>query len=122
MTESKLGDTFPDFQFHISGYKVPYPKDRNKLSGGIIVFIRDDTPCKNLDVIIPEDIEALFSEINLSHTTWLFCGCYLPPSQNDVYFYQNLSSCLDLFSKRYTDFFLAGDFNSDKQKLYYQNL
>ena len=39
---------------------------------------------------------------------------YHPPSQNDAYFYQNLSNWLDLFSKKYTNFFLAGDFNSEE--------
>ena len=34
VTESKLHDTFLDSQFHISGYKVPFRKDRNKLGGG----------------------------------------------------------------------------------------
>ena len=114
VTESKIDDMFPDFRFHIPGYKVPFRKDRSKLGGGIIVFVRDDIPCKKLDVRIPEDIEALFLEINLRHTKWLFCGCYHPPSQNDAYFYQNLSNCLDLFSKKYTNFFLAGDFNSEE--------
>ena len=60
---------------------MPFRKDRNKLGGGIIVFARDDIPRKKLDVRIPEDIEALFLEINLRHTKWLFCGCYHPPSQ-----------------------------------------
>ena len=59
-------------------------------------------------------MEALFLEINLRHTKWLFCGCYHAPSKNDAYFYQNLSNCLDLFSKKYTNFFLAGDFNSEE--------
>ena len=43
----------------------------------------------------------------------MFLGCYHPPSQNDAYFSQNLSNCLDLFSNKYTNFFLAGDFNSE---------
>ena len=113
VAESKLDDTFLDSQFHIPEYKVPFRKDRNKL-GGIIVFVRNDMPCKKLDVRIPEDIKALFLEINLRHTKWLFCECYHPPFQNDAYFYQNLSYCLDLFSKKYTNFFLAGDFNSEE--------
>ena len=46
VTESKLDDTFPDFQFHVPGYKVPFCKDRNKLGGGIIVFGKDDIPYK----------------------------------------------------------------------------
>ena len=82
--------------------------------GGVIVFVRDDIPYKKLDVRIPEDIEALFLEINLSYTKWLFCGFYHPPSQNDAYFYQDLSNCLDLFSKKSTNFFLADDFNSEE--------
>ena len=101
--ESKLDDTFPDSQFHIPGYKVHFRKDRNKLVRGIIVFVRDDIPCKKIDVRTPEGIEALFLEINLRHTKWLLCGCYHPPSQNDAYFYQNLSNCLDLFSNKYTN-------------------
>ena len=64
VTESKLDNTFPDSQFHIPGYKVTL----NKLGGGIIVFVRDDIPCKKIDVEIPEDIEALFLEINLRQT------------------------------------------------------
>ena len=32
---SKLDDAFPDSQFHIPGYKVPFCKDRNKLGGKI---------------------------------------------------------------------------------------
>ena len=82
--------------------------------GGIIVFVRDDIPCKKLDVRIPEDIKALFLEINLSYTKWLFCGFYHPRSQNDAYFYQSLSNYLDLISKKSTNFFLAGDFNSEE--------
>ena len=68
VTESKLDDTFPDSQFHIPGYKykVHFRKGRNKLGGGITVFVRNDIPCKKSDVRIPEDIEALFLEINLT--------------------------------------------------------
>ena len=34
VTESKLDDMFPDSQFHIPRYNVPFRKDRNKLGGG----------------------------------------------------------------------------------------
>ena len=80
VTESKVDDTFPDFQFHIPEYKVPFRKDKNNLDGEITDFARDDIPCKKLDVKIQEDIEALFLEINLKHTEWLFFGWYHPAS------------------------------------------
>ena len=34
VTKSKLDDAFPDSHFHIPGYKVPSPKDKNKLGVG----------------------------------------------------------------------------------------
>ena len=51
VTESKLVNMFPDSQFHIPGYKVPFRKVRNKLGGGIMVFVRDDIPCKKLAIV-----------------------------------------------------------------------
>ena len=36
VTESKLDDTFPDSQFHIPGYNVPFRKDMNKLGGELL--------------------------------------------------------------------------------------
>ena len=98
VTEIKLDDTFPNSQFHMPGYKIPFCKDRNKLGGGIIAFVRDDIPC----------IEAQFLEISLRHTKSLFYGCSHPRSQNDAYFYQNLSNCLDLFPKKYIHKILSG--------------
>ena len=74
ITESKLDDTFPDSQFHIPGYEVPFRKDRNKLGRIIIVFVRDDIPCKKLDVRIPE---ALFLEIHLRQIKCLFSGAIM---------------------------------------------
>ena len=114
LTRNKLVDTFPGFEFHIPGHKVPFRKDKKKLGGRIKVFLRADIPCKKLNARIPEDVEALFLEINLRHTKWLFFGCHHPCSQNDGYFNQNLSNSLDLLSKKYTKFFLAGDFNSEE--------
>ena len=51
ITESKLDHTFPDLSFRISGYNKPFRKDRNRNGGGILVFIRDDIPCKELQII-----------------------------------------------------------------------
>ena len=51
ITESKLDHTFPDSSFRVSGYNKPFRKDRNRNGGGILVFIRDDIPCKELQII-----------------------------------------------------------------------
>ena len=80
LTRNKLVDTFPGFEFHIPGHKVPFRKDKKKLGGRTKVFLRADIRCKKLNARIPEDVEALFLEINLRHTKWLFFGCHHPRS------------------------------------------
>ena len=109
VTESKLDHTFPDWSFRISGYNKPFRKDRNKNGGGILVFIRDDTPCKELHIIFFNEFEVLFIEINLSHSKWLFVACYHTPSQNNDF--RKLSNQIDFYSKTYDNIFFAGDFN-----------
>ena len=37
ISESKLDDTFPDEQFHISGFKI-FRCDRNRYGGGLILY------------------------------------------------------------------------------------
>ena len=46
-------------------------------------------------------------------TKWLIVGCYHPPSQNDNYFFYNLSKALDSLNSNYEKFLLVGDFNSE---------
>ena len=56
ITESKLDHTFPDSSFRISGYNKPFRKDRNRNGGGILVFIRGDMPCKELQINFFNDL------------------------------------------------------------------
>ena len=111
IAESKLDHTFPDSSFRISGYNKPFRKDRNRNGGGILVFIRDDILCIELQINFFNEFEAFFVEINRSHSKWLFVACYHPPSQNDDLFVRKLSNQIDFCSKTYDNFFIAGDFN-----------
>ena len=116
ITESKLDHTFLDSSFRISGYNTPLRKDRNRNGGGILIFIKDDIPCKELQINFFNEFEVLFIEINLSHSKWLFVDCYHPSSQNDDLFFRNLSNQIDFYSKTYDNFFIAGDFNCQETK------
>ena len=101
ITESKLDHTFRDSSFRISGYNKPFRKNRNRNSGGILVFIRDDIPCKDLQKNFFNEFEVLFIDTNLSHYKRLFVACYQPPSQNDDLFFRKLSNQLDFYSETY---------------------
>ena len=46
VTETKLDSSFPSGQFLIDGFAKPFPRDRNKTGGDVIIFIRDDIPSK----------------------------------------------------------------------------
>ena len=48
ISETKLDDSFPAGQFKIPGFASPFRLDRNQNGGGIIVFVREDTPVKYL--------------------------------------------------------------------------
>ena len=78
--------------------------DRNRYSGRVIVYIRDDIPSKQL--------KSTFIEVNLRKTKWLTFGTYCPPSQPLEYFFKHVGCTLDAYRQTYEKFFLAGDFNT----------
>ena len=79
--ETKLDETYPVSQFHIDGYSMPFRLDRNVNGGGVIIYVREDIPIKNLRKhFFPNDIEEIFVEINFRKSKWLLCGTYRPPS------------------------------------------
>ena len=103
--ETKIDDTFPTSQFLIEGYSKPYRQDRNRYGGGIIIFIRDDLPSK------------LLSRHTFSHDRkekLLLFGTYLPPSQSDLYYFEQIGQSLDVYNRDYNK---AGGFNASEKCL-----
>ena len=110
--ETKLDETFPVNQFHIEEYSQPYRKDRNRNGGGVMIFVREDLPSKQLfKHTLLENIEALIIEINLRKTKFLLFGGYRPPSQSKNYFFDAISNALDVYTGTYDKLLLAGGFN-----------
>ena len=44
LTETKLNDSSPMSQFMVACLSLPYQQDRNRNGGGIMIYIRNDTP------------------------------------------------------------------------------
>ena len=67
VTETKLDDSFPVSQFNVEGFiSTPFRLDRNKNSGGIILYICSYIIASKLtSFTFPNDIETFFIEINL---------------------------------------------------------
>ena len=75
----------------IERFSVPYRFDRSRSVGGVIVYIRDNIPNKQLvKHKLPEDIEGVFVEINLRKSKWLIFGGYRPPCQSVEHFFKNV--------------------------------
>ena len=69
ISETKTDDTFPDFQFSIKGFSVPYRLDRTAKEGGILLYIREDIRSKRIrKVTFDESFEGFFIEINSMFT------------------------------------------------------
>ena len=48
ITETKLENTFPIFEFYIEGFSMQYKLDRNRDSGGKMIYASEDIPTKIL--------------------------------------------------------------------------
>ena len=111
LTETKIDDSFTNAQFKMSGFHVPFRKDRNKHGGGLLMYVNDEIVCTQQVVpSLPSDIEALFVEINLRKQKWLIAGIYRSPSQDISYFVGVINETLLYLN--YENIILIGDFNA----------
>ena len=114
ITESKLDNTFPSQQFAIEGYSLPYRLDKNAASGGVIIYVREDIPSRELSFVNGNyNIEGIFIEINLRKTKWLLFGGYNYNKLNINNFLGQLGPMLNHFMSKFDNFLLLGDFNSE---------
>ena len=116
----------------LAGFSEPYRLDRNREGGGVLVYVREDIPSKQLTKhSFSKNVEGLFLEINLRKTKLLLFGGYR--SDHEIYglskrdFLEQVSFALDKYSS-YERILLAGDFNIDREEeileefLFEQNL
>ena len=60
ITETKLDDSFPEQQFHIEGFNIPFRLDRNRHGGGLLLYVRNNINTVFLkSYVFPDNIEAL---------------------------------------------------------------
>ena len=78
ISETKLDHSFPSCQFKICGFSMPYRFDRDSMGGGLLFYIKDDTPAKLFKHDFGTNIENLSVEINLRKRKWFFNGSYNP--------------------------------------------
>ena len=91
LTETKLDDSFPNSQFSVDRFSVPFRIDRNSSGDQVMFCVRDNIPSKlQTKHFFPNDIEGLFVELNFRKCKGLLLGTYHPPSQSDKHFFGNV--------------------------------
>ena len=122
IVETKLDNSYPTSQFFMHGYSKPFRMNRDKHGGGILVYIREDIPCKILENHnLPVDIEGLFVELNFRKSKFLLLATYHPPSQLDKYYFQCIGNALENYITKYDKIILAGDFNAEEEEVIMSN-
>ena len=60
VAETKLDNSFSDNQFLLSGYKKPFRLDVNSRSGGLLIYVSSDIPCRQLNTFnFPPDMQVV---------------------------------------------------------------
>ena len=73
-----------------------FRKDRNKFKGGLILFVKENIPCKVANTFyFSEECEIISIDFSISNKKWLLLSIDNLPSQ----------------MKLYENFLLIGDFN-----------
>ena len=105
VSETKLDNSFPVGQFLIDGYDPPIRLDRDIHGGGLMLFVREDIPCKLL-YLENKPMEGFYVEINLRKTKWLLCCSYNPSRSNIDFHLEHLIRNLALYSSCYENFMI----------------
>ena len=123
IAETKLDESFPTSQLDITGYMPPLRVDRNQHGGGILIYIKEGIPAREISPLesTSKNIEAKALEINLHKIKWLLFGIYRPPSQTENFFSNEISKNIEHFFTKYENFLVIGDFNLTENSVVLQN-
>ena len=77
VSETKLGENFPDAQFYVESYNFPpYRRDRNTNGGGLMVFMRKDLITRRIKELESTKMEIISLELTVSKHTWIIFSVY----------------------------------------------
>ena len=90
-------------------YTTPLRADRNSLGSGILIYVREDIPFREVKShTLPGDTECIFIELNIRRNKWLLMVGYNPKKESISYFLNLVSKVMD----KYENMILLGDFNA----------
>ena len=112
MSETWLSQSIDDTDLKLLNYQSPFRKDRQTNNyGGVIVYVRDNIPCKRRPDLEVQGLESLWLELRLKSKVVLFGTFYRPPdSSNEIL--DKIEESIDLsLDNDVADVMVTGDFN-----------
>ena len=112
--ESKLDESFPKAQFHVDGFSV-FRQDSSATSGGVMVYIRNDIPCRRRHEFELEchENQSICLELSIRKEKWFLLSNYVLPSSNINTYCNQIGPTLDRILSESSNVILTGDFNVD---------
>ena len=112
--ETKLVESFRDFQFHMENYQFPpFRRDRNSKGGWKLIFVKSALIAKRVKDLETTVSETICIELTITEKKWCILFAYKPPKQNNAFIFQEISNSLNRVVNKYENIFLAGDSNID---------
>ena len=116
ISEIKIDNSFPENQFSIEGYNLPYRLDINQNGGGLLVYFRIGIPSRILITNLPENVEGIFFNMNIRNKKWHIIAGYNPNKEHIVSFLCHVGKSLDYVIVKYENLIIIGDFNSQMEE------
>ena len=116
ISDAKIDSSFSNVQFLLDDYLNPgvFRKNRTNYGGGLIIYIRKDTPWKRLQQYEESNIERTFFEVAINERKWLSFAIYRPPYDSNLeLFLQYLKKMSDKAFDRYQNIIIFGNINID---------
>ena len=111
LAETKLDDSFPYAQFMLKNFGIPYRLDRNSNGAALLLYVREDIPCKFLKVKSDWNIESICVEVNLGKGSASLMTHTIHKSLLSNHL-ERLNRIIEEYSKLYQNFLFFGDFNA----------
>ena len=108
VSETKIDDTFPESQFLIFNIFKTFKLDRTAKGGGILLYIREDIPCRYIkQITLNNSFDWLFVELLLRSKNWLLRCSYNNYTENIA---SHLTPTSNKLCTNYENMILLDDF------------
>ena len=116
ITETKLSEYYVTNDLHVEGYKL-HRKDKDRNSGGIVVWVRSDIPhFRDTDLEFSVEnahIESLVINLSIKKEQWYLLATYKNPKVSNDLYVENLTCFYNelLTGSRAKEIIMLGDVN-----------